>query len=243
MSESSRVCIGTSGWNYDHWSGTFYPEDLPQKQWLEFYREKFNSVEINNSFYQLPAENTVSNWYKNTPDDFTFAVKASRYITHMKKLKDPKDSLKKFFDRVRHLKEKLGIILFQLPPNWRFNEERLKSFISQLPEKYSYSMEFRDKSWINETTYHILREHNVAFCIYELAGYESPVEVTADTVYIRLHGPDANKYQGDYSKDTLQNWRDSIRNWKNDGKTVYCYFDNDQSGYAAHNADQLQAML
>jgi len=243
MTDSSKFHIGTSGWNYDHWAGPFYPEDLSQDEWLEFYMQHFTTVEINNSFYQLPDEKTLQSWYDQTPDDFTFAVKASRYITHMKKLKEPKESLQNFLDRVSLLQDKLGIILFQLPPNWNFNEERLRSFLGLLPDNYNYTMEFRDKSWINETTYEILHENNIAFCIYELAGYVSPMEVTADTVYIRLHGPSENKYQGKYDSETLHDWAESIREWTENGKEVYCYFDNDQSGYATMNAERLQKLL
>jgi uncharacterized protein YecE (DUF72 family) len=161
----------------------------------------------------------------------------------MKKLKEPKESLNNFLDRVSLLRDKLGIVLFQLPPNWNFNEERLRTFLGLLPDEYNYTMEFRDTSWINETTYEILRENNIAFCIYELAGYVSPVEVTADSVYIRLHGPGENKYQGKYDSETLHNWAESISQWAETGKEVYCYFDNDQAGYAAMNAAELREIL
>jgi len=134
------IHIGTSGWNYKHWRGKFYPEDIPQKKWLEFYCKNFKTVELNNTFYRLPEEKTFDNWRKNTPDDFIFSVKASRYITHIKKLID-KEPLKEFLKRARHLKEKLGPILFQLPPGWKYNEERFNSFLNILSDKYQYTFD------------------------------------------------------------------------------------------------------
>jgi uncharacterized protein YecE (DUF72 family) len=197
---------------------------------------------LNNPFYHLPEANTFRNWKKNTPGEFVFAVKASRFITHMKKLKVDKESLDLFFSRAGKLKEKLGVVLFQLPPKWKINTERFEIFLSSLPKKFRYTFEFRDQTWYNEEVYNLLKKHNAAFCIYELAGHFSPEEVTADFIYIRLHGP-GNKYQGNYSDAQLALWAAKIKKWNQQGKDVFIYFDNDQEGYAAFNAIKLRELL
>jgi uncharacterized protein YecE (DUF72 family) len=236
------VHIGTSGWHYGHWRGPFYPEDLGPEGFLPFYAARFHTVEINNSFYQLPAESTLRNWRDTVPSGFIFAVKGSRFITHMKKLKDAERSLAPFVERVALLKDRLGPILFQLPPRWRFNGERLAEFLAALPGPWRYTMEFRDASWINDQTLELLARYRVAFCIYELSGYLSPREITADFVYIRLHGP-GGAYQGRYDSRTLEGWAGAIDAWRGQGREVFCYFDNDEAGYAAANAQELQDMV
>lgn len=237
-----KIYAGTSGWNYKHWKENFYPEDLKQKEWLKYYSERLKSVEINNSFYRLPDIKTFNTWAKETPANFIFSVKGSRYITHMKKLKDPEQSSKKLFTHIKHLKTKLGPVLFQLPPQWKFNKERFENFLSILPGKYRYTFEFREKSWWNDDVLELLKEHNCAFCIYELAGTLTPKEITADFVYIRLHGP-GDKYQGSYSTGELSGWAGAISSWRGKNKDIYIYFDNDDSGYAVKNALELQEML
>ncbi|MFO8058387.1 MAG: DUF72 domain-containing protein [bacterium] len=242
MAKKGKARIGTSGWHYDHWGGTFYPEDIPKKRFLDYYRQCFDSAEINNSFYQLPSEKTLAGWRDAVPEGFVFAVKGSRYTTHMKKLKDPQQSTDKLFDRIGALGGKLGPVLFQLPPKWGFNRERLEEFLENMPEHFRLAFEFRDRSWYNETTYKLLRDHNAAFCIYELDGHVSPLQVTSDFVYIRLHGPEG-PYEGSYSKKVLSRWADRIKEWRNKGKDVYCYFDNDENGYAAQNALELKKLV
>jgi len=239
---NGKIYVGTSGWNYKHWKGNFYPENLNQKEWLKYYSDRLKSVEINNSFYRLPDIKTFKNWSNNTPSNFIFSVKGSRYITHMKKLKDPARSSKILFTHIKHLKTKLGPILFQLPPRWRFTKERFENFLSILPGKYRYTFEFREKSWWNEEVLELLKEHNCAFCIYELAGTLTPKEITADFVYIRLHGP-GDKYQGSYSTKELSGWAGAASSWQGKNKDIYIYFDNDDSGYAIKNALELQEML
>ncbi len=241
MKNAEHILIGTSGWNYDHWQGPFYPEDLANSKWLDFYSKTFSTVEVNNSFYQLPAEKTFKSWRENTPAGFTFAVKASRYITHMKKLKDPGEALTKFFKRVEILGDKMGPVLFQLPPRWKANPERLRAFIKLLSRDHRYTFEFRDNSWWHSEIFQILSDANAAFCIYELAGVISPREITADFIYIRLHGP-GDKYQGQYDNRTLAGWTGAFANWIKKVNTIYCYFDNDQNGYAAQDAARLQEM-
>lgn len=234
--------IGTSGWSYDHWKGPFYPDDIKGDNMLSYYCEHFKSVEINNSFYHLPQAKTLKHWRDMSPDNFLFSVKASRYITHMKKLNDPKQSVHDLLERVSVLKEKLGPILFQLPPRWRYNHDRLNHFLEGLSDEFRYAFEFRDPSWLEPEVYHLLSKHNAAFCIYELDGFISPREVTADFVYTRLHGP-GGPYQGDYDNRTLAGWAGAFHSWAKQGKDIYCYFDNDEAGYAARNAESLVRMM
>lgn len=238
-----RILIGTSGWHYDHWKGPFYPKDLSAQAMLDFYARRFITVEINNSFYQLPTPETLHQWQEKTPQEFVFAFKASRYITHMKKLKDPQASVQKMIAVAERLGSKLGPILFQLPPRWRVNPERLKHFLHALPDGHRYTFEFRDPSWFDDRIYNILAAHNAAFCQYQIQGRRSPKQVTADFVYIRLHGPAKQAYEGKYDTRTLSGWAGALSAWQRQGKTVFCYFDNDQAGYAAQNALRLRKML
>jgi uncharacterized protein YecE (DUF72 family) len=239
---SPLIHIGTSGWHYDHWQGPFYPEHLANSDFLRYYQQEFQTVEINNSFYQLPKEKTLMDWRESVSGDFLFAVKASRSITHLKKLKDTQEPVQRLLARIKLLEEKLGPVLFQLPPNFRFNATRLETFLQALPQDYRYTLEFRDPSWLNPETYRLLSEYQAAFCIYEFAGRCSPKEVTTDFVYIRLHGP-GGAYQGSYDLTRLSEWARAISAWALQGKKVFCYFDNDQAGYAAQNALTLQNLL
>ena len=237
-----HVFTGTSGWSYDHWSGSFYPDGLPHKDWLVYYARHLHSLEINNSFYHLPDKKVLQQWYETVPDNFVFTAKASRYITHMKKLKDPKTSVAAFFDRISVLDDKLGPIIFQLPPHWGFNPQRLEEFLCILSTDYRYAFEFRDHSWHNSQTLDLLKKYNAAFCIYELDGFLSERDVTTDFVYVRLHGPNG-AYQGCYDSRTLAGWAGAFSTWSAQGRDIYCYFDNDEEGYAARNALTLQSML
>ena len=236
------VRIGTSGWHYKHWKGPFYPADLPASKMLRWYVERFDTVEINNSFYRLPAPTALEGWCRETPSNFCFAVKASRFITHNKKLRDPKQTVKKFMTVIEKLERRLGPILFQLPPSWRVNVERLEEFIAALPPPHRYAFEFRHESWNAPQVYDVLRRHNAGFCIYELAGFQSPLEITADFTYVRLHGP-GNKYQGDYSRETLGTWARRIAEWQKNLRHIFLYFDNDQAGFAPKNALELKSLV
>jgi uncharacterized protein YecE (DUF72 family) len=237
-----KLHIGTSGWHYKHWKGTFYPADIKESGQFAEYCRFFDTVEINNSFYRLPTPETFATWRKVTRKNFIFSVKASRFFTHAKKLNVDRAGHRKFFTHVSRLEEKLGPILFQLPPKWKINAERLRNFIHSLPEGYRYTFEFREPSWYNDDIYTILRENNCAFCIYELNYHLSPVEVTSDFVYVRLHGP-REKYQGSYKKTVLKKWAERCREWQKQGKDVFVYFDNDQEGFAAFNAVTLMRLL
>lgn len=241
---AERVHVGTSGWHYAHWRGPFYPEDLPDDEMLNFYVQHFRTVEINNSFYHLPSPQTFQLWRDQVPAGFIFAVKASRYITHMKKLRDPTTATESFFNNVRELGKKTGPILFQLPPHWRCDIDRLKAFLETLPKGYRFAFEFRDTSWFNGDVNALLRERNAALCVYDLAGQQSPKELTANYAYLRLHGPAEQKYSGRYTRPQLREWLELCARWlENGARQVFIYFDNDQSGFAALNVLEVQEML
>jgi len=239
---STRIYIGTSGWNYKHWLGPFYPEKLPAGEMLEFYAQYFNTVELNNSFYHLPTVKAFKSWRKTVPDNFCFSVKGSRFITHMKKLKAPKTSSRKLFVRVKYLQDKLGPILFQLPPHWRLNLERLRTFVESLPEGHLYAFEFREQSWFTDEVYELLQKHNAALCLYHMTGYDSPLKITADFVYVRMHGTES-KYRGSYPAKALTTWSKRINRWLAESRAVYFYFNNDPEGHAVKNAISLQELI
>jgi uncharacterized protein YecE (DUF72 family) len=238
----ASIRIGTSGWHYKHWLGPFYPEKTPGSKMLAYYLKRFDAVELNNSFYHLPKPSSLETWRESTPKVFCFAVKGSRFLTHMKKLKDPEQGLQKFLDAVEVLGHKLGPILFQLPPNWQLDFERLANFLSCLPKRHRYAFEFRNETWSVPQIYDLLADHNAAYCIFDLAGTQSPIQITADLAYVRLHGP-GGKYQGSYSDAALSKWAERIRAWQRELKSIHVYFDNDQAGYAPANALRLKELL
>jgi len=238
----NTVNIGTSGWNYKHWYGNFYPDDMKEKDFLKYYSNIFHTVEVNNTFYHLPQQKTIKTWTDTVSDNFRFSIKASRYITHMKKLKDPEESIVNFFERIQCFKDKTGPILFQFSPRWSFNPERLGNFINTLPKHYKYTFEFRDPNWFNELTYNFLKDNNIAFCIYYMGEDESPKEVTADFIYIRFHGSNSLG-SGGYSEDRLKEFARNIKEYRDQGKDVYCYFNNDEEGLAVKNAKELRGLI
>ncbi|MBN2426734.1 MAG: DUF72 domain-containing protein [Deltaproteobacteria bacterium] len=209
---------------------------------LAFYAGNFNCVEINNSFYRLPDLETFRKWGNTVPEGFAFAVKASRYLTHMKKLKDPSEALKKLLECARGLGPKLGPVLFQLPPRWHCNAERLQDFLGEMPPDVRCAFEFRDKSWFNERVYDILQDAGAAFCIHDLGGELSPVVVTADFIYVRFHGPGA-AYQGKYQVEALRLWAERLAGWNAQGREVFCFFNNDENAYAVANALELKRIV
>lgn len=239
---TGSIVTGTSGWSYAHWAGPFYPENLPESEWLAYYAERFSSVEINNTFYRLPSVETLEQWQEKVPASFEFAVKASRYITHMKKLKDPSDTVPRFLERLDALGPALGPILFQLPPHWHANADRLRHFLAALPTGYRYVFEFRDPSWFDPAIRALLERSGSTFCIHEIGRERSPLMVTANLVYVRLHGPDA-AYQGSYSDSALRGWARALGEWAGAGHDVRCYFDNDDAGHAVANAARLADLL
>lgn len=237
-----HIHIGTSGWHYAHWRGPFYPADVAPAKMLRFYAHRFDTVEVNNSLYRLPTTATLETWCQQTPKDFCFAVKASRYITHNLKLKNREQAEQKFLSQIEILGRRLGPILFQLPPGWKINLTRLEEFLSGLPRRHRYTFEFRNPTWHVREVYDTLHRHGAALCIHEIAGFQCPIEVTANFTYVRLHGP-GNKYQGDYSHSTLRTWTERIENWRRELDHIFIYFDNDQSGFAAKNALELKHMV
>jgi uncharacterized protein YecE (DUF72 family) len=209
---------------------------------LAYYVQHFDTVELNNTFYKLPAKTSLSAWRDSTPRHFHFTVKGSRFLTHMKKLNNAEEGLKRFFDAVDVLGPKLGCILFQLPPNWEINLDRLAAFLELLPRYRRCVFEFRNPTWNTIQTYDLLAKHNAGYCIFDLNGCLSPIQVTADFAYIRLHGP-GGKYQGSYSDTALRGWVKKIDTWRKKLSVVYVYFDNDDSGYAPRNALRLKSLL
>lgn len=239
-----KIHIGTSGWHYKHWlDGVFYPAGMPPAQMFQFYAQHFDTVEINNSFYHLPSATAFDNWRDSSPARFHFAVKASRFITHMKKLKDPTPSSEKFFLVADRLGKKLGPILFQLPPRWKVNVERLSEFLEALPGRHKYVFEFRDETWLVPEVYELLRRHKAAFCIHDFADMKIPTEITAGFTYIRFHGPTSAKYFGSYSSAQLKTWARRIEEWSEQLSAIYVYFNNDPGGEAVKNAKELKLLL
>jgi len=237
-----KLRIGTSGWHYKHWKGLFYPTRFPAAKMLEWYASQFDTVEINNTFYQLPNPEALAVWRQTVSSSFLFSVKASRFITHMKKLRDPENAVAVFFERVLVLKPKLGPVLFQLPPRWPVNYARLDEFFSVLPRGHRYVVEFREKSWCCPEVYSILRRHEVAVCLHDWGGSAWPMELTAGFTYVRMHGP-TGAYHGKYEDFMLRKWADRIREWEGKLSEVYVYFNNDIGGHAIRNAIELKGML
>ncbi len=237
-----RVWIGCSGYAYKHWRGIFYPQKLPTTRWLQHYVKFFPTVELNNTFYTMPSVPTFPAWRDGSPAGFRFAVKASRFITHMKKLKDPHAPLAYLFERATLLGPKLGPILYQLPPHWRFDAARLETFLAALPGGLQHTLEIRDPSWLNEQFFALLEQYHVAFCIASLPDYACPLRVTAGFVYLRFHGSQTMYYY-DYPADELRLWRDRIWEWAAAGLPVYAYFNNDPEGWAVRNALDLTRLV
>jgi len=234
--------IGTSGWHYDHWRDRFYPPELAKAKWLQFYASHFTTVELNNSFYQLPRETAFTNWYDSSPANFTFAVKVSRFITHIKRLKNCDEAVEKFTDRAKILGEKLGPLLYQLPPNMPRSDEVLESFLSALPQETKHVVEFRHPSWLEDKVFEILHQHNVGFCVFDLPSISCPLIATADFAYIRFHGS-TELYSSRYSDEELADWAKRLANLAVNLKTMYIYFNNDAEAFAVKNALTLRRYL
>src|SRR5436190_15050124 len=233
--------VGCSGWQYRHWRGDFYPVEVPQREWLEYYARQFDTVEINNSFYRLPDEGMFTRWHARVPAGFLFAVKASRFLTHMKKLKDPDEPVDRLFGRARELRTKLGPVLYQLPRQMAKNLERLERFLAVLPDpaRIKHAVEFRNPSWYDEDVFRALRKRNVALCLHDMVGSASPRVMTAKFVYVRFHGA-TGTYSGRYSKDNLSSWA----SWLGGNRApAFLYFNNDIGGHAPRDARQLREML
>lgn len=241
MSDTS-LHIGTCGWKYPHWKGRFYDENLPIHNWLDFYITRFETVELTTTFYRMPREWMLENWREKTPENFRFSVKAGQSLTQIQKLIDPKHAIETFMSRVNLLGSKVGPIIFQLPPEWEFSLQRLDDFLIALPDNHRYVFEFRDRGWWNDEVYKILKRYNAAFCFFDFGGTVSPREITADFIYIRLHGP-GEAHNRQYDTTVLQEWKQSILDWRKQGIEVFCYFNNDLNGYAALDAERMVKLI
>ena len=238
-----KLYIGTSGYSYKHWSeGVFYPAGLKQNKWLEYYCKHFNTVELNVTFYRLPRQVVFAGWNRRTPEGFVFAVKGSRFITHIKRLKASKDALKLMFERAKPLAKKIDVVLWQLPPKFKCDAERLSSFLRQLSKykKFRHVFEFREASWFNNKTFQLLKKYNIAICSADWPECSRDLHPTADFVYIRRHGAGAGLYSGCYSDTRLKKDAKLIAKQLSSGRDVYIYFNNDAHGWAVKNAETLK---
>lgn len=234
--------IGTSGWHYASWRGPFYPESVKAKDLLAFYATRFATTELNNPFYRMPTEATVAAWRDGTPEGFQFAWKASRLVTHMKRLREVEDNVAFLFRRAEGLGVKLGPMLFQLPPSLRADRERLAAFLALLPPGRRCTVEFRHPSWYEAPILDLLRERDVSLCLSDHAAAPAPWEATASFVYVRAHGP-SGRYWGSYPDETLRGWARDIARWRGEGRAVHAYFDNDVKSAAPADAQRLLDLL
>ena len=239
--KTGRAWVGCSGWQYKHWRGSFYNVELPQARWLEHYASVFDTVEINNSFYRLPEAATFVQWASRVPNGFVFAVKASRFLTHMKKLKDPEEPVERLFSRMRALGRHLGPVLYQLPTGWKADPQRLEQFLQVLP-RARHVIEFRDPSWYVDEVYELLERHRVSLCLHDMRDTASGRLRIGPIVYVRFHGP-SGRYHGGYSSEALQSWADWLRVQLDGGVDVYAYFNNDVGGHAPRDALTLGGLL
>jgi len=239
---TSEYFVGTSGWHYDHWRGLYYPEGLARPKWLQFYGKQFNTVELNNSFYHLPTEKAFITWRELAPENFVYAVKVSRFITHLKKLRNIGSALDNFLSRACLLQDKLGPLLYQLPPNMKRNDVVLESFLSSLPQEYRHVFEFRHESWIDDAVFEILRRYKVGLCVFDMPGFTCPPVATSDFAYIRFHGS-GGMYSSCYSNEELSQWAKKIAKLAKGVKIVYIYFNNDAEAFAIKNALTLASYL
>ncbi len=252
-----KIYIGTSGWVYSHWEKIFYPQNLNSKDKLKYFSQHFKTTEVNYSFYHLPKPTTYQNWYSQTPGNFLFAIKASRFITHIRRLKEVKEPWKIFIKNALNLKEKLGPILFQFPPRFHSTAEnikRLENFLKLLrgptsataggraSGKLRFAFEFRHQSWYEEKIYEILKKYNAAWVIADSPRYPKAEEITADFVYIRMHGSKI-LFSSKYTKKELKDLAEKIKKWRKKNKDVFVYFNNDTQCFAVENAKILKKIL
>ncbi|MCU1386065.1 MAG: hypothetical protein JWL71_4762 [Acidobacteria bacterium] len=233
--------VGCSGWQYKHWRANFYPDGLPQSRWFDYYASQFDTVEINNTFYRLPEKATFAAWETRAPDGFLYAVKASRYLTHMKKLKEPAEPLHRLFARAQPLGRTFGPVLYQLPPHWAVDIARLAGFLRRLPRRRRHAIEFRDPSWYTDEVYALLTRHGVALCLHDMAGSATGRITIGPFVYVRFHGP--QKYNGRYDDRVIDEWGRWIAAQMRDGRPAFAYFNNDIGGHAPRDAVRLRGAI
>ncbi|HYZ47344.1 MAG TPA: DUF72 domain-containing protein [Sphingomonas sp.] len=236
------IRIGCSGWNYRHWRGVFYPEGLPVKRWFAHYAHHFDTVEVNASFYRLPEASIFAKWRDQAPPGFCYAIKAPRFITHMRKLKDCEESMERFLDRARNLGHALGPILYQLPPKWRFDAERLQGFLALLPRDLTHVFEFREASWFADEALALLEQAGAGFCVHDMPGLPVPRTATGRAAYVRFHGS-SGKYWGRYSEEALAGWADWMGTQAAQGRTAWAFFNNDIHGHAIEDATALRRLV
>lgn len=237
-----RARVGCSGWQYKHWRGDFYPAEVPASRWFEHYAARFDTVEINNSFYRLPERATFAAWARRAPSRFVFAVKASRFLTHMKKLKDPEEPIERLCSRMRALGRHLGPVLYQLPPGWSVDVDRFRRFLDVLPQGIRHVVEFRDPSWYDLAIRRLMEARGVALCLHDMPGSATGKLPTCPFVYVRFHGS-GEKYGGGYSEARLRGWAEWLNARRDAGCDVYAYFNNDIGGHAPRDAMTLRRAL
>jgi uncharacterized protein YecE (DUF72 family) len=238
----AAVRVGSSGWIYPHWRGRFYPEKLAVKRWFAFYAEHFDTVEVNNSFYRLPKPATFDAWAAQAPASFRYAVKANRYLTQAKKLKDCEEPMARMMPAFRHLGETLGPVLYQLPPRFKLNLDRLEQFLELVPKDVVNVFEFRDNSWHDDAVFSLLERYGASFCAHDMPGSNSPDLAVGPVAYVRFHGGEG-KYWGRYSDAALLRWTDWMMAEARKGREVWAYFNNDAEAHAIQDALTLKAML
>lgn len=241
--------IGCSGWHYKSWRGTIYPDHLPSTSWLRVYARRFCTVELNNSFYRLPAEQTFAGWREQVPRGFLFSVKASRFLTHIKRLRDPEEPLTRLLTHARPLGASIGALLYQLPPGWFPDAERFEAFLASLPERLTgarhrlrHVIEMRDPRGYDGWVIDLLRRYDVSLCVHDMAGLESPLAIVGPIIYLRFHGYGV-KYGGSYPGTVLEKWATWLRGALATGRDAYVYFNNDVNGYAVHDAERFKILV
>ncbi len=236
--------VGTSGWSYDHWDGVLYPPGTPPRDRLAHYVRRFDTVELNASFYRWPRTATFASWRRRLPPGFQLSVKAPRGLTHAKRLHAPETWVGRLTECWHELGDRRAVLLVQLPPTQARDDARLDFFLGLLPEWVRVAVEFRHPSWHDETVYALLERHGAAYCVMSGAGLPCVLRATARFVYVRLHGPDdAHLYAGSYPDAALRWWADRIGEWSRDGRDVYAYFNNDGHGHAVRNAEALRTLI
>ena len=237
------IIIGTSGWSYDHWENIVYPGGVKGPLRLDYYVKLFDTVELNSSFYNWPLDRVFFSWATRLPDHFILTVKAPRNLTHFQKLYKPEYWIMRIVRAISFLKEKMGVLLVQLPPSFGVDYPRLEYFLKMIPPEIRMAVEFRHHEWHQETTFQMLEQYNKAYCIMSGNHLACVLRATTDFVYVRLHGPDQADQHGCYSEENLNWWADRIREWHNMNKDVYVYFNNDFEGHAVRNAQRLKQLL
>lgn len=240
---AGEVRIGTSGWVYPHWRETFYPKGLPRSRWLAYYAERFDTVELNNPFYRQPERATFERWRRAVPDSFVYAVKLNRFLTHMKRLSVDRTMVARSYDTMAGLGPKAAVVLVQLPARFRFDAERLARFFAAVaPRRKRHALEPRDASWLTDEALAMLRRRRVALCIIDAPKWQTLGAVTADFVYVRLHGQ-TRLYGSSYEEAALRLWAERIGAWRDAGLDVYAYFNNDERAYAPRDAQRLRELV